>query len=118
MVNTWNRIPEVSSNLIRNIRTVGYNVVDAFGEPTFDISKLKDTLSNNLNNLGGFIGIGKNNEEYSNSESKVSIVYNNEFYIDSVDSEKRIDELIDKFTERLKFDNTTAGRYVWVIFSL
>ena len=112
MVNTGNRIPEVSSNLIRNIRTVGYNVVDAFGEPTFDISKLKDTLSNNLNNLGGFIGIGKNNEEYSNNESKVSIVYNNEFYIDSVDSEKRIDELIDKFTERLKFDNTTAGRYV------
>ena len=28
------------------------------------------------------------------------------------DSKLLFDELIDKFTERLKFDNTTAGRYV------
>ena len=112
MEDTGNRIPDASYNIVRNVGIVGKRIIESFGDPTFETPSFRDRISDNLNKVGNFIGLSKNNEEVSENGSVVNITYNNEFNIDSVDSEDRIDELIDKLTEKLKFDNRTAGRYV------
>lgn len=89
------RVPEESRGLIKNIGSLGSDVVDEFGSPSLDMSySLNNTLSSNAgNNTGAFRDINITVEG-------------------DVDSEDRIQQIVDAVTRSLAFENTTAGRSV------
>ena len=89
------RVPEESKTLLGNISSLGSDVVDEFGSPSLDMSySLNNQLSNNnSNNTGAFRDINITVEG-------------------SVDSEDRIQQIVDAVTRSLAFENTTAGRSV------
>ena len=89
------RVPEESRGLIKNIGTLGSDVVDEFGNPSLDMSySLNNTLASNSNT-----GNGVNNPNVT-------------INIDTVDSEDRVQQIVDAVTRALSFDNVTAGRSV------
>jgi hypothetical protein len=88
---------DTSSNLPKTIRGIGSNIVDEFGEPTFNLG-YEDTANAGISNIS-------NN---SNTQGMRDLIIN----IDSVDSRDRVQELVDEIIRQLRFDNKTAGRSV------
>ena len=87
------RVPEESQKLLRNIDTLGTDVVDQFGNPQLSMDySLNSQLANNQN--GGISGAIRD------------LIIN----VGTVDNEERINEIVDAVTKALAFDNETAGR--------
>lgn len=89
------RVPEESRGLIKNINSLGSDVVNEFGTPNLDMDySLNNTLSSNAgNNTGAFRDINITVEG-------------------DVDSDDRIQQIVDAVTRSLAFDNKTAGRII------
>lgn len=93
MEDTGERIPQASSNLIKNVSNVGSSVVDAFGNPSFNT---------NFANQGIIAGV-------SNGEGQtINITLN----VGTVDKKERVDEIINAVNDYFRWNNTTAGRTV------
>ena len=110
--NTGDRVPDVASNLIKNVGNVGKNVIKAFGSPKltvgFDSDKLNDYKKSSFefsnNNLLDLL--------LSNKDNKNGSVINLTLNVGTVDKKERIDEIIDAVREYFLWNNTTAGRTV------
>lgn len=87
------RVPEESRTLLSNVNTLGTDIVDEFGNPTLSNKLLLESVGvNNPNNLG-------NNYDFT-------------INIGSVDSEDRVNEIVEAIRNAIAWDNTTAGRTV------
>ena len=86
------RVPEESRPLIRNVTSLGENLVDSFN-----------------GDLGG-IEFGNARVVGSNSNGKPGSVVNLTLNVGSVDKQERVDEIIEAVRNYFYWDNTTAGR--------
>ena len=93
--NMGERVPETARTLLGNIGSLGSDVVNEFGTPNLDMNySLNNQLSNNnSNNTGAFRDINITVEG-------------------DVDSDDRIQQIVDAVTRSLAFDNKTAGRII------
>ena len=89
------RIPEEAKGVITSVSRMGSDIVDAFGNPTLETSFANDQLVGSAA-IGGYVPGG----------DTVINVYGD------VDSEKRVQEIVDAVRRELSWDNTTAGRSV------
>lgn len=95
------RVPNESKGLIRNVGLLGSNIVDEFGNPnlSLDFNANNDIIDNltamNNNNIGG-AGVFRD------------LILN----IGTVDSEERVNEIIEIIQKELNWNNITAGRTV------
>ena len=89
------RTPVEGRKLLTNISSLGSDIVDEFGNPTLGIGF--ETMNNNLS--------GGNGNGYGQ-------VINLNVEVGSVDSEDRVQEIVDVIRRELAWNNTTAGRSV------
>ena len=89
------RTPVEGRKLLTNISSLGSDIVDEFGNPTLGIGF--ETMNNNLT--------GGNGNGYGQ-------VINLNVEVGSVDSEDRVQEIVDVIRRELAWNNTTAGRSV------
>lgn len=88
-------IPEQSQTLLRNINTLGSDVVDEFGDPTLNMGY---NLDSNNTSGNGAIGTGQ--------------TININLEVGTVDNEDRVNEIVEAVRKALSWENTTAGRSV------
>ena len=95
---TGARVPIAARQLLSNVNQLGRNIVDEFGNPSLSY---------------GFKG---NNLQFDENILKTNNGQSGDFYltlnIDSVDSEKRVREIVEIIRKELFWDNVTAGRSV------
>lgn len=96
MANTAKRIPESMPTAIRNLRVYAQNMVEAYGTPTLPAPKIE---GGNLPNISGH---GAGGDIIDNRSFNINI--------DSVDSEERIQQLVEVIRKEISWDNKTAGR--------
>ena len=93
-----NRIPYESRKLLSNVRQLGANIVDEFGDPSLNVSY-------DLNQVGN----GSISSQNQTGQSQV----NNFYFSDiTVDDEKRMRKIVDYVAREINFNNATAGRTV------
>lgn len=91
------RIPTESQNLLRNVRNLGENIVDEFGDSHLKLDNVQ---------LGNSSISANNNGE--------GITQVNNFYFEDtvVDDDDRMERIADYIAKRISWNNTTAGRTV------
>lgn len=91
------RIPEEAKGVISSVGRMGSDIVDAFGNPVLETSFANNQLMGSDGSTpGGYIPGG----------DTVINVYGD------VDSDKRVQEIVDAVRRELSWNNTTAGRSV------
>ena len=91
------RVPEEAKTVIRNVGQMGSDIVDAFGNPVLDTTFANDQVVGYTGSVStGNVPVG----------DTIINVYGD------VDSEKRVQEIVDAIRHELNWDNKTAGRSV------
>ena len=91
------RVPEEAKGVIRNVSKMGSDIVDAFGNPVLDTTFANDQVVG----YTGSVSTGN----VPGGDTIINV------YGD-VDSEKRVQEIVDAVRHELNWDNKTAGRSV------
>lgn len=87
------RTPIESRELLKNVSDLGQNVVDEFGDPTLGL---------NYETLNGKLTSGNNEGQIIHLNVEVG----------TVDSDDRVEEIVEAIRRELAWNNTTAGRSV------
>ncbi len=91
------RVPVEAKKLLSNVSRLGSDIVDKFGDPKLGVSY--DTLNEDIGSHQQLLQKGRNGDVIIN-------VYGD------VDSDKRIQQIVDAVTRELSWNNETAGRTV------
>lgn len=91
------RIPEEAKDVIGNVSRMGSDIVDAFGNPTLETSFANSQLIGSSGSTSG---------SYVPGGDTVINIYGD------VDSDKRVQEIVDAVRRELNWNNVTAGRSV------
>ena len=93
-------VPENAKALISNISKLGTNVVDSFGNPQLEMGyDINSTANANMSNSSDTQGFGTVFRD---------LILN----IQSVDSDERVNQIVEAVRRELSWDNATAGRTV------